>query len=106
MAAGCDAAKDATLGVNPKTGFRRRGAWKLRLGRTCPAALALGEQKARQPEGERCLADAARPGQQNRMRQTPDAAEPPELALGHLMADQNGVPPRRRGRTLVVIAHA
>ena len=40
------------------------------------------------------------------MRQTSGAVEPLELALGHLMADEIRVRPRRRRRTLVVIVRA
>jgi hypothetical protein len=45
-----------------------------------------GEQEASEPKGERRLADAARPAQQDRVRQPSRLDEPAQLALGILVA--------------------
>src|SRR5215472_13224715 len=48
----------------------------------------LREQEAGEPEGERRLADTARPGQQQRMRQPSSFRKPSELSFGVLVAQQ------------------
>jgi hypothetical protein len=49
-------------------------------------ASGPGEQEASEPKGERRLADAARPAQQDRVRQPSRLDEPAQLALGILVA--------------------
>ena len=62
------------------------------------ALLVFCQQKARQAESKGRLADAARPAQQNGVRQAAHLLEPTQLALDGLVAEEVGVRPRRRRR--------
>jgi hypothetical protein len=68
----------------------RQPAFGSRLGRI----VRVRQQKPGETERERRLADAARPAQQDRMRQPPGFDEPPQLALCAFVTDEVMVRPR------------
>src|SRR6185437_15912983 len=91
MAAGGDAPEDAA--------FRRYR--EARLGQFAEYVVFCSLPRARQcvsrqPKCERRLADAARPGQQQRMRQLSAVGQTPQSGFGSLMADEVGIRARRR----------
>ena len=88
MAARCNPAEHAALGIDRQPACL---AAAKHLGR---AVFGPGEQKAGEPKGERRLPDAARPAQQDRMRQPSRLGEPAQLALGLRMAEERQVFPR------------
>src|SRR6516164_4459702 len=77
-----------------KIGVDARGDAAERIARGVyhqPAIGTIGglrKQEAGEPESERRLADTARPGQQQRMRQPSSFRKPSELSLGVLVAQQ------------------
>ena len=105
MAARSDAAKRAALGRDRQPGAAPLFA-HLRVSATSPVfakqggpaaiSAALREHKARETKGERRLADAARPAQQQRMRHASAIEQPPQLGLCRFMAEEIGIGARRR----------
>ncbi len=89
VAAGCNAVEDAALRVDRKPALP---CFAKHPGRE---VLGPREQEASEPKGERRLADAARPAEQQRVRQPPRLDEPEQLALGFRMAEERRVLPRR-----------
>ncbi len=57
-------------------------------------SLPPRQQKAREAKRQRRLADAARPGEQDRMRQPLRPVQPLQLELGRLVTDEIRVRPR------------
>src|SRR5207248_8983836 len=100
MAARGDAAKRAALGWSCQPGaarvFATAAVVTKQRGPGLFSTAALREHKAREPKGERRLADAARPAQQQRMRHAPAVKQPPQLGLRRFMAEEIGVGARRR----------
>ena len=69
-----------------------------RRGEEAAAGRALGEEEAREAEGERRLADAARAAQQPGMRQAAGAIRLQQHRLRRLMPEQQRVLARRQDR--------
>ena len=88
MTARCNPAEQAALGVDRQ------------LSLFCFAeplrgeVFGPGEQESGEPKRERRLANAARPAQQDRVRQPPRLDEPAQLALGILVSNELRVLPR------------
>ncbi len=90
MAARGDAAEHGMLGRDGERDRRRR--------EQAGGGRALGEEEAREAEGERRLADAARAAQQPGMRQPAGAVRLQQRRLGHLVPEQQRVVARRHDR--------
>jgi hypothetical protein len=88
VAAGCNPAEHAAPGIDRQPALPY---FAKHLGREL---FGPGEQEASEPKGERRLADAARPAQQDRVRQPSRADEPAQLALGILVSEEIRVLPR------------
>ena len=88
MPARGDTAKHPAFWVNGQPAFGNR------LG----PMVSVRQEKAGEAERERRLADAARPAQQDRVRQPAGFEEAPQLALCALVTDEIRVRPRRRNR--------
>src|SRR6516165_1826005 len=96
MTPGSNPAKDTAFGIYREATARRTAE------HVSPKIRRLREQEPGEPEGERCLANPARPAQQDRVRQTTQFVKASQLALDGLVTDKLRISPRCGGTHILV----